>query len=155
MVSTTASTSRPAVNPGPRPTVMGAIPRWVPRFFLAKMASTTAMGRSAAMLSPLSSTTSGSLPLRKKATACCKVSAFQQVRPSTVWQPVNTASLKATVRRMAVGRAHSSTSTGNPQLCRRLMVPVAKSPPPRTMIRCFSIGNTPDFIVFPLRFFPA
>ena len=41
-------------------------------------------------------------------------------------------SQKATARRMAVGWAHSSTNTRTPHWCRRRMVPVARSPPPRT-----------------------
>ena len=39
IVSTTKSTSRPAVKPGPNPIVTGAISLVVPRFFFARIAS--------------------------------------------------------------------------------------------------------------------
>ena len=44
MVSTAAWQSAPAVKPGPTPTTTGAMSRVVPRFRLARMASTTAPG---------------------------------------------------------------------------------------------------------------
>lgn len=53
----------PAVNPGPNPTVSGAIERFVPRFFLAKIASTTTSGFNAVILAPSGSTINGTFPV--------------------------------------------------------------------------------------------
>ena len=44
IVSITISTSQDAQNPGPKAIVIGAIDLFVPKFFLASIASTTANG---------------------------------------------------------------------------------------------------------------
>ena len=53
MVSTTAWQSTPAVKPGPTPMTTGASVMRVPRFRLARMASTTASGCKTGIAGPL------------------------------------------------------------------------------------------------------
>ncbi|CZR75314.1 hypothetical protein CDFC105_03861 [Clostridioides difficile] len=61
-VSTTQWQSTPAVNPGPTPITKGASVILVPRFFLARMASTTTSGLYSCAISALSSTIIGMSP---------------------------------------------------------------------------------------------
>ena len=62
MVSTTAWQSSPAVKPGPTPMTTGASVILVPRFFFARMASTTASGRRAGTQAPWGSASTGITP---------------------------------------------------------------------------------------------
>ena len=62
IVSITTSTSSPAVNPGPKAIVIGAISLVVPRFFFARMASTTAIGCNCLIISPFGSIINAGFP---------------------------------------------------------------------------------------------
>ena len=142
LVSTTRSTSTPAVKPGPSAMVSGAISRVVPRFFFARMASTSAAGRTCGMSSPFGSTITGTSPRCQTTTASSSVFTRVARIPSTTAPPSYTASLTETWRRMAAGCSASSTSTFNPADHSRWMVPVARSPPPRTRM------TSSRFIIF-------
>ena len=82
MVSITRSTSSPAAKPGPRPIVLSAIFRFVPRFFFARIASTRAQGRTSFNISHVSSIIMGMAPASKTAFASAKSDTFKQVTPS-------------------------------------------------------------------------
>ena len=131
MVSTTAWQSTPAVKPGPTATTTGASVTAVPTFRLARMASTTASGRSAAMQRPSGSASTGISPAARTAAAASGASIRTAVTSSTVQRPRTTAWEKQTVRRMAVGRGRSVMTTCSPARCSRRATPEAMSPAPR------------------------
>ena len=130
MVSTTAWQSTPAVNPGPQATTMGASPMRVPRFFLAKMASTIASGRKNVRQAASGSASTGISPCERTPDAV-SADARTAVTSSTVNRPVVRACEKQTVLRMAVDRSKSVITTSMPARLRRSAMPEARSPAPR------------------------
>ena len=91
MVSTTAWQSSPAVKPGPTPMTTGASVMAVPRFFFARMASTTTPGCKTGMQAPFGSVSTGMTPVSKISSAWAGVSACFAVISSTVVSPKTTA----------------------------------------------------------------
>ena len=132
MVSTTAWQSTPAVNPGPAATTIGASPIWVPRFRLARMASTTTSGDRGPIQSPAGSASTGMTPCPSRPGTPPR-SVKRAATPSTSAVPWRTASEKQTVRRIDVGAGVSQITTAMPLRYRRRAMPVAMSPPPRMM----------------------
>ena len=62
MVSTAAWQSVPTVKPGPTPITTGASVRAVPKFFFARIASTTAPGRRVGIQAPAGSARTATTP---------------------------------------------------------------------------------------------
>ena len=112
----------------------------VPRFFLARMASTTPSGLRAGIHAPAGSTSTAALPARTQSRAPSAFGTSTAVMPSTSALPRYTAWEKATVQRTVVGRAVSVMTTEHPARKRRQAIPVARSPAPLTTI---SMGHTP------------
>ena len=79
----------------------------VPRFLLAKMASTTASGFSAAMQAACGSASTAMSPAAVIRRASSGLSARRAVTSSTRMEPNRIACEKQTVRRMALGRGRS------------------------------------------------
>ena len=131
MVSTTAWQSCPAVKPGPTPMTTGASVILVPRFRLARMASTTAVGFNSPMQRPSGSASTGRIPSFKSCRAASVSGANRAVTPSTVTCPSRMASQKATLRRMARGLGRSVITTCRPLRSSRRAMPLARSPAPR------------------------
>ena len=130
MVSTTAWQSAPAVNPGPTAMTAGASVMRVPRFFLARMASTSTSGRRVSRHRHWGSARTGiSPPVRMDST--WDSDAARAVTSSTVVWPRRMAWEKQTVRRMAVGRSRSVMTTEKPARYSRRAIPEAISPAPR------------------------
>ena len=134
MVSTTAWQSTPAVKPGPTLTTTGASVICVPKFFLARMASTSPSGCSAGRHVSCGSGSTGTMPSASRASACSAVSARTAQTPSTTVSPWVMAGEKHTVRRMAVGWGRSVMTTCIPLRYSRRATPVAMSPAPRIKI---------------------
>ena len=133
MVSTTAWQSSPAVNPGPTPITIGAMPMVVPTLRLAKMASTSTSG-SSQMHEHFGSTSTGTTPSSARPSASSTLSARTPTTPSTWVFPERIASLKATVRRTVKGCSTSVIMTEAPHLCRRNAIALAISPAPRIIV---------------------
>ena len=101
------------------------------------------------MLSPAGSTSTGTPSFFQICSISCSRSSFRfffsarstsmrtASTSSTLALPAYTASLKATCRRIAAGCSASRTSRRKPAFFRRWIVPVARSPAPRTTIRSF------------------
>ena len=83
MVSMTAWQSFPAQKPGPTPMTSGASVIAVPRFFFAKIASTTTSGRSHARQAALGSASTGICPAERMRRTSSSVSARSAVTSST------------------------------------------------------------------------
>ena len=107
IVSTQTWQSTPAVKPGPTPITSGASVMAVPRLRLARIASTSASGRSAFLLLASGSARTAMSPLATMASASLAFSARRAVTSSTVAVPKSSACEKQTVRRMAVGLGRS------------------------------------------------
>ncbi|SCJ62100.1 Uncharacterised protein [uncultured Blautia sp.] len=113
----------------------------VPRFRLARMASTTTPGFKTGIQIPSGSASTGTTFSCKRAIAASGVSARRAVTSSTFVSPNTMAWEKATVRRMAVGAGISVIITDICALFSRRAIPVAKSPAPRMIT---SMENTPS-----------
>ena len=131
IVSTTAWQSRPAQKPGPTPITTGASVIFVPRFFFARIASTSASGRSHARQRASGSASTGIFPPSSAFSTSSGVFARTAVTSSTVVSPKRMACEKQTVRRMAVGCGRSVITTARPARQRRSATPEARSPAPR------------------------
>ena len=160
MVSTTAWQSFPAVKPGPTPTTTGASVMRVPRFRLAKIASTSASGCSSCRQASSGSASTGTAPCDRYFFTAAVSGAYTARTPSTVVSPSVMAGEKQTVRRMAVGRGRSVMTTCRPLRYSRRAMPVAMSPAPRIRTSIVSPlyhrltrANTPDSVSF-RRFLP-
>ena len=131
MVSTQASQSTRAVKPGPTPTTVGAISRVVPRFRLARIASTTTSGESSATQRASGSAMTAMSPPATTDSASAAVPARTPRASSTRVWPRRMASDRHTVRLIEVGTLRSQQTTRRPARQSRSAMPVAMSPAPR------------------------
>ena len=90
------------------------MPRCVPRFRFARIASITAAGLRREIHSPFGSASTGICPASITRPASSAVRIRTAVMSSTCAVPWNTASLTATARRMAAGFSVSSTRSRKP-----------------------------------------